>query len=192
VQPSPDAKGAMYLRRPLRPEAAGTIAFRPHPLERGEGLPDKLPSRMELEIADLEAPFLSQSECSRTNTGSSPLVSSKAWAAGWFPASLGQSGYDSRLRGLVELLSIVQRRLSAGLRNYAAASSEATSPGTPPRAMHARSTASCGVTGSHLTDLRGRYQVVPVTLGRLAGWNHATQSSRPSRLQSHPSLGAST
>jgi len=81
---------------------------------------------------------------------------------GWFPHLPEQSQYNRRLRGLVELISVVQQRLASWLDTGAvrladgtqlavattpAASSEAISPGSPATAMPAPSTASSGACG---------------------------------------------
>src|SRR3954454_23470758 len=82
---------------------------------------------------------------------------------GWFPHLPEQSQYNRRLRGLVELISVVQQRLARGLDlaaasgsptaanslspNIPAASSEASSRASPATATHARSTASSGECG---------------------------------------------
>ena len=78
---------------------------------------------------------------------------------GWFPHLPDQSQYNRRLRGLVELLSIVQQQVarlvglngarvadgtSSRSRTTPAAPSRASSPASPATAMPAPSTASSG------------------------------------------------
>ena len=98
---------------------------------------------------------------------------------GWFPHLPEQSQCNRRLRGLVELISIVQQQLArwfdvGGARladgtqlavaNYPGASSGATSPAFAATATRARSTASSGRAAGPLTDARGLplgYTIVP-------------------------------